>query len=348
MQPSLGLLLFSDYTLSDLVAHGRLSEELGYRYFWYTDVRFTRECYVGLAAVAAQTQRILLGTGVTDPYSRHAAITAASIATLDEFCAGRAILGLGTGGAGFREIGLERKLPVAAMRESVEIVRALLRGEKVTSQGKVVSIAGGQLNFKPVRDKIPVYFATHGAQVTRLAGQIADGVLIANTLNPAAFSFYLGQLDEGLAKAGRDKSNLDVGLRVEACISDNDEAAFAVMRKRVASRVVSQYPHWDYLDEIGIKLPQEFIDIAAEKEKTPDQAARATPLLPAEVVESMVLAGNVERCAQQLARGLNGRITQIAVRPHAAPGQKIADVIRAFAAEVVPRALKQWQAAGRA
>ena len=164
MRPSLGVLLYSDYSLVELVELGRLSEELGYRFFWYTDVRFTRECYLGLAAVAAKTQRMLLGTGVTDPYSRHPAITAATIATLDELCGGRAVLGLGTGGAGFREIGLERKLPVAAMRETVEMVRRLLRGEKVTSQGKVVSVADGRLNFKPVRDSIPVYFATHGAQ----------------------------------------------------------------------------------------------------------------------------------------------------------------------------------------
>jgi 5,10-methylenetetrahydromethanopterin reductase len=340
MTPALGVLLYSDYTLAELTELGRLSEELGYRFFWYTDVRFTRECYLGLAAVAAKTACIRLGTGVTDPYSRHPAITAATIATLDELCGGRAVLGLGTGGAGFREIGLERKLPVAAMRETVDAVRRLVRGEDVTSQGKVISIAGGRLNFKPVRDNIPIYFATHGARIARLAGQIADGVLIANTLNPAAFAFYLGQLDDGMTKAGRGASSLDIGLRVEACIADNDEAAFAVMRKRVASRVLTQYPHWEYLDEIGIKLPEEFVALASAKEKPAGHAERATQLLPARVVESMVLAGNAERCAQQLACGLNPRITQISVRPHAIAGQSVAAVIRAFAEHVVPRALE--------
>src|ERR1700744_2792109 len=117
--PALGLLLFSDYTTQELVDLAVLSEALGYRDFWYTDVRFARDCYLGLAAVAARTRTIRLGTGVTDPYSRHPALTASAIATLDEMSDGRAVLGLGTGGAGFRELGLERKLPVAALRETV-------------------------------------------------------------------------------------------------------------------------------------------------------------------------------------------------------------------------------------
>ena len=262
-----------------------LSETLGYRWFWYTDNRFARDCYLGLAAVAAKTQQIRLGTGVTDPYSRHPALTACAIATLDEMCGGRAVLGLGVGATGFRELGLDRKLPVAALRETVEIVRGLLRGEQVTLAGKVVGLAGGKLTFAPTRPDIPVYFATHGAQITRLAGQIADGVLIANTLAPPAFAHYLDRLDEGLARAGRDPAQFDIGLRVEACIADDDAAAFAVMRRRAAARLLGQYPHWEHLTELGIDLPPAFVELAqafAEPAhpRPPDAAERAAPLLP--------------------------------------------------------------------
>jgi 5,10-methylenetetrahydromethanopterin reductase len=318
MRPDLGVLLYSDYTTRELVELGELSEALGYRYFWYTDVRFARECYLGLAAVAMRTKRILLGTGVTDPYSRHPALTAAAIATLDEMSEGRAVLGLGTGGAGFREIGLERKLPVAAMRETVQIVRGLLRGENTTVEGKVCAITGGKLTFKPWRDAVPIHFATHGSQITRLCGQIADGVMIANTLVPEAFDFYIRQLDEGIAKAGRSIADVQVGLRVEACIADDDAAA--------------------YLEELGIELPQAFIDLAAEKK--PGAADQAAALFPAEAVPTMVVAGNAESAARQLARALGPRITQVTVRPHAVAGQSVAAVIRAFAEQVMPRALE--------
>jgi 5,10-methylenetetrahydromethanopterin reductase len=338
MAPDLGVLLYSDYTTRELVELGELSEALGYRYFWYTDVRFARECYLGLAAVAARTKRILLGTGVTDPYSRHPALTAAAIATLDEMSEGRAVLGLGTGGAGFKELGLERRLPVAAMRETVQIVRGLLGGGSATVEGKVVSISGGRLSFKPPRSAVPIHFATHGSQITKLCGQIADGVMIANTLVPEAFDFYIRHLDEGIAKAGRATADVDVGLRVEACIAEDDAAAFAVMRKRVATRVLAQYPHWDYLEELNITLPQAFVDLAAERK--PGAAEQAAALFPAEAVPTMVVAGNAESAARQLARALGPRITQVTVRPHTVAGQGVGEVIRAFAEQVMPRALE--------
>ncbi len=336
MPPALGVLLNADYATSELVELGRLSEAIGYRYLWYADVRLARECYLGLAAVAARTSTLLLGPGVTDPYSRHPAVTASTIATFDELAGGRALLGLGIGGAGFRELGIERKLPVAAMREAVQMVRDLLRGERVTREGKVVSLAGGSLSFKPLRARIPIYFATHGAQIARLAGEIADGVLIANTLVPEAFAFYVSQLEEGMAKAGRDPGSLDIGLRVEAAIAEDDDAAYAVMRLRAAQRVMTQYPHWDYLEALGLELPEAFVEIAARRD--PTLAREAAALLPGEIVESMVLAGNPERVAGQLARALGPKITQVTIRPHCIAGQSAASVVRSFAEEVFPRA----------
>jgi 5,10-methylenetetrahydromethanopterin reductase len=222
------------------------------------------------------------------------------------------------------------------MREAVAMIRGLLGGGEYAAQGKVVSLGAAKLSVKPVQARVPIYFATHGAQVTRLAGEVADGVLIANTLNPTAFEFYVNQIDTGMAKANRPPGAVDVGLRVEACIAADDEAAFAVMRRRVTSRVLAQYPHWEYLDAIGLRLPEAFAEIA----RRPDRAraeADAAPLMPREVVESMVLAGNAARCAEQLARGLHPRITHLTVRPHAVPGQDVADVIRVFAQDVVPR-----------
>jgi 5,10-methylenetetrahydromethanopterin reductase len=335
--PALGVLLYSDYTTDELVSLAKLCEAVGYQWFWYSDVRFARDCYLGLAAVAAQTSHIQLGPGVTDPYSRHPALTASAIATLDEICGGRAVLGLGVGAAGFRELGLQRTLPVAAMRETVKVIRALLRGETVTMQGKVITLTDGQMTFTPLRRNLPIYFATHGAQITRLAAQVADGVLIANTLAPAAFGHYLLQLDAGFARVAREASSFDIGLRVEACIADDHEAAFTVMRCRATARLLGQYPHWNHLTELGIALPPAFCELAQSRQ--PGATELAAPLLPREAVETMVLAGNAEGVAHQLARALHSRVSQLTVRPHAIKGQKIAEVIRSFAEQVVPRAL---------
>ena len=344
--PVLSVLLNAEYSTARLVELGRLSEDLGYRCLWYTDLRFAPDCFVGLAAVAAQTSRIRLGPGVVDPYSRHPSAIASAVATLDEMTGGRAVLGLGAGGQGLKQLGIEHRLPVAAMREAVEMIRRLLAGDQYAAAGKVISLGAAKLSVRPVQERLPIYFATHGAQVTRLAGEVADGVLIANTLDPRAFDFYLQQLEVGIARAGRPADAVDVGLRVEACIADDDEAAFRVMRRRVASRVLAQYPHWEYLDAIGLRLPEAFVEIARRPGAGVNAEAEAAPLVPREVVESMVLAGNAARCAEQLARGLGPRITHLTVRPHAVPGQDVGDVIRAFAQNVVPRVRRMKKSAG--
>lgn len=331
----IGVLLNAEYQAAELVRLGELAEALGYRSFWYTDVRMLRECYVGLAGVAMRTGRILLATGVTDPYSRHPAITAAAIATLDELSGGRAILGLGLGGAGFRELGIEKTLPVAALREAIGAIRGLLRGEEVTLAGKVVSLSQGRLQFTPLRPDIPIYIATQGAQIGRLAGELADGVLIANTASQAGLDTYLHRIAEGAAKAGRSLSDIDIHLRWEICISADEAAAIAVMQRRLAQRLVNSYPKWDFLATLGVAVPPAFAAIAARKDAAlSDEAAAALPL---EVVEASVLAGNPARVAARIKELLRPEVSGITIRPHACPGTGVDDVMRSFMTEVMPR-----------
>ena len=337
-----GVLLNSEYSARELASLGRLSEELGYDQLWYTDNRLFRECYLGLGALAAETSRIRLGPGVTDPYSRHPAVTAATMATLDELCGGRAILGLGVGGASFRELGLSTPRPLAALREAVDVIRRLLRGHEVTLEGKVVSLRGGRLQFAPVRNHIPVYFATHGAQIARLAGEIADGVLLGNILSPGGVDFYVSRVQEGAAKAGRPPESVDISLRPEVCVAEDEAAAFAVMRQRAATRLIWTYPHWEYLDHLEVTIPAGLAEVAARGDLS--EVERAAGLIPDAVVAATAAAGHPERVADQLAAAFRPGVTRVTIRAHALPGGGIAPVLRAFMEEVVPRIEKRLQA----
>jgi 5,10-methylenetetrahydromethanopterin reductase len=337
--PRLGVLLNAEYGAADLLRLGELAEELGYGDFFYVDVRFMRECYIGLASVAMRTRRLRLGTGVTDPYSRHPAITAASIATLDELSAGRAILGYGLGGAGFRELGIQKTLPVAALRESIDVIRRLWRGETVTLDGKVVSIANGRLEFKPKRDAIPIYIATQGEQISRLAGELADGVLIANTATEAGLDFYLRRITEGAAKTGRTLRDIDINLRWEICISPDEGAALRVMRRRLAQRLINGYPNWGFLKQLGVSVTPDFEALAARRD--PALLEQAVEALPIEVVHANMLAGNAERVASRIAPLLRPEVTGMTIRPHACPGTGIEEVMRSFVEDVMPLVAKR-------
>jgi alkanesulfonate monooxygenase SsuD/methylene tetrahydromethanopterin reductase-like flavin-dependent oxidoreductase (luciferase family) len=205
----------------------------------------------------------------------------------------------------------------------------------VTVAGKVVTLNKGKLQFTAPRPRIPIYFATQGARITELAGEVADGIMIPNTVLPSAIDFYLDGIRRGVSKAGRAMGEIDIALRFEVCISDDQAEAEAVMRRRMAARIAASYPHWDYLERLGITLPPEFVNVAAEKDLK--RATAAADILPAEVVERMVLAGDPERVAGQLSSALRPDVSRVIIRPHAPQGRSVAEVLRRFVTEVVPR-----------
>ena len=204
MTRTLGLLLTAEYTVPELIKLGQLGESLGYDTLWYTDLRLAPDCYLGLSVLAAHTERVRLGPCVSDPYTRHPAITASAIATLDELCGGRAVLGLGIGGQGFGELGLENNLPVAALREAVSVVRGLLGGETVNVQGKVVTLNQGRFSFTPVREHIPIYFATtRGSGVEAGRQNCRWGSHCQYLVTRLFFEGYVKHIGAGLASAGQ-------------------------------------------------------------------------------------------------------------------------------------------------
>jgi 5,10-methylenetetrahydromethanopterin reductase len=247
---------------------------------------------------------------------------------------GRAILGLGVGGAGLRNYGLAPVRPIAAMREAFTVCRGLLAGERVTVEGKVITARDLNLQWTPLHHRIPIYVATHGHQMTRLAGELADGILLANVLVPEALQSYLDLIEEGRARADRPDDAVTVSLRFEACICDDRDVAAEVMRRRVTSRLLSQYPHWEYLDSLGVALPEEFSELAAAKQ--PSDLTKAMALLPDDVLERTVLFGRPEDVVRQVAGVLRPEVGEITVRPHVVEGQSVEEVLMAFAKAVEP------------
>jgi len=155
-----GLLLLPSRPVSELVELAVGAETLGYDDLWLADERFFREAYTVLGLIAVRTSRIRVGPGVTDPYSRHPALTAMAIATLDEISGGRAILGLGAGVSGLRELGVDPSRSATAIREAVTLVRGLLAGQTVTLKGEVLSFTDGRLDIRAPRADVPIYVAS--------------------------------------------------------------------------------------------------------------------------------------------------------------------------------------------
>jgi 5,10-methylenetetrahydromethanopterin reductase len=281
---------------------------------------------------------VLLGPGVTNPYSRHAALIATAIATLDELSGGRARLGLGAGGTNHRALGVRREAPAAALREAVAVVRGLLAGERVTIDGRVVHAHGARLDFAPSRADIPVFIGARGPKVLELAGEVADGVIVGNIATRAGWSYALGRIEQGARRAGRDADSLDVCAWLYTCVADDARAAADAIAPMVGTSLITSRP---ILHELGVEMPSQF---AAAMQRAGwnldrDIVGDAARTLPPEVIAAFGLAGTPRDCRARLAALLDAfpQISEVAIVPFPAEGQAMLDVIARFIEEVAPQ-----------
>jgi 5,10-methylenetetrahydromethanopterin reductase len=328
------------YPPARLIRLAQLQEERGYDMFWYTDERFYREVFGGLTLVATNTQRIELGTLVTDPYIRHPAVTAMGMATLDEVSGGRAALGVGAGITGFEEMGIERRKPVQALREMVTLIRRLLAGETVDFHGEVFDFDRGRLGFRPTRASLPVYIASNGPLGLALAGEVADGVVMQGAVTDGVIDWMLEQVSAGAARAGRDLTDVDIVARVNVCISTNVDAATALMRRELARTVLMQQPGFVTFKAAGLDVPASLREAAARIGRTysagPGVLDSLAAMVPHEFVEALTLAGTVEHIAARVSGMVRRGISHITIAPFPL-NERVEDVIIGFAEEVMPR-----------
>ena len=323
---------------SRLIDLARLQEDCGYETFWLADERFFREVYTGLTLAALHTQRIQVGTLVTDPYSRHPALTAMALASLDEIAEGRAILGLGAGVSGFAEMRIARRRPAQAMRETMTIVRGLLRGETVPVQGEVITGDSIHLDFQPVRSQVPIYLASNGPMGLALAGELADGAVMQGAVAPALVEWFLAQVRRGAQHAGRDLHEIDVTARLNVCVHPDSRVAKDLMRPTIVRSLVAQQPHFRTFATAGLELPSALREQIGALGYThdPERLAPAAALVPDAFVDAVTLAGTIEEVAGRVLQLQQLGITHVLINP-LAPDDHIEQVIHTFAHEVMPR-----------
>jgi 5,10-methylenetetrahydromethanopterin reductase len=186
------------------------AERGGFSNLWITDHFNNRNVYATLAAASIYTDSIILGPGVTNPYMVNPVFTAQAVATLEEMAPGRVVLGIGAGDKTTLDtVGVEMRTPLAAIQESIAIIRGMLNGETVSHQGEVFRTAGVKFLFKT--RKIPVYVGAQGPKMLALAGRIGDGVLI-NACHPRDVEYAVTCVKEGVNQAGRKLGDVDVAV----------------------------------------------------------------------------------------------------------------------------------------
>jgi alkanesulfonate monooxygenase SsuD/methylene tetrahydromethanopterin reductase-like flavin-dependent oxidoreductase (luciferase family) len=226
---ALGSFIGIGKSLETALQRVELAERLGYESAYVTHIA-ARDSITTLMAYAARSERLRLGTGVTPIYSRTPVAMAQSFATLDEFSGGRAIVGLGVSHRPVVEAWYGQTIdkPLREMREYVEVVRAILRGEDPPQGGRFGS-AFHFMGFEP-RPDIPIYLAGLAPGMLRLAGEIADGVVLW-LCNPGYIrEMVVPSVAEGRAKAGKPAEGFDIVAAVPSAVTSEPDQAKAQLR----------------------------------------------------------------------------------------------------------------------
>jgi len=321
--------------VAQLVDMAEEVERLGYRHLWINDERLERDAFTVLAATAPRTKHILLGPGVTNPYSRHPALVATAVATLDELSGGRAVLGLGAGGTNHRALGIDRRAPVTALREAVEVIRGLWAGQAVSMDGRVVRAHEAKLDFAAARTRIPIYIGARGPRVLELAGAVADGVIVGNVATREGWSYALDRIAAGAENAGRNAHEIALTAWLYSCVADDEDEALDAIRPMAATSLVTSRP---VLSELGIEMPAEFRAGMEARGWRLDRESvtEAGAALPAAIVRRFGIAGTPETCRNRLGELLDAfpQISQVTIVPFGARGGTVLDTVRRFAGEV--------------
>lgn len=290
-------------SLGELAEVASRAEEAGFRTVWSAELH--RSAFVPIAVMSSSTSTIGLGTGVALAFTRSPMVTALSALDLDELSGGRLVLGLGSGVKRLNEDwhGVVWDRPVKRMRETVEIVRALVRGshlgDPITIEGEVASIRlrGYERPFPPERTSIPIYIGAVGPQMTRLSGRIGDGWLAHELGSPAFLAEQtLPHLEAGLAGGGRGRAEFDVVASACCVVLPDGREALRQTAGLVAFyasvRTYTEFFEFHGFGAEARKIQQLFRegDVEGMIAATPD-----------EMVDAVTLSGDPERAQEKLA-----------------------------------------------
>lgn len=283
--------------------YAKRAEQRGFEAVWQAESRLVREATVPMAAFAASTEHIKVGSGVVNTWSRNPGLLAATFVTLDDLAPGRVMLGLGAWWDPLaRKVGISRERPLQCMRETIDACRALFTLKEVSYEGDFVHLDGVRIDVvhgdASARD-IPIYVGATGPRMLELAGQIADGVLLNYMVSPSYNTQAMQHLDAGAKRAGRTLDDIDRPQLV-VCSLDADRTKALDAARLLLTQYLGQQPHIMKASGVDSSLIEE-INAVVDWPATPDQIEKAASLVPDDVVQLVSASGTPEECREKVA-----------------------------------------------
>ncbi len=296
----LSLVLYHGITSGpELHAYGRIAEDNGFDSLWVTERYFHEETFVMLGFLAAVTQRLKLGVGVVNPYTRNPALLAMASATLDRLSGGRFLLGLGRSE---RQV-IQDKMGIpygnsrTALVDTVRHLRQLFAGERVTATDGRNKLRSVRLATMPIQTRLPIYLAGIGAKGLRLVGEIADGVVLNAYVPPAYVRYAVKEICDAARAAGRDPQTIDIACMLVVRLTDDPANLYPTLKQRLVRLLEEEHVGEILLDKGGFD-PAILPALRATIKKGGEKAA--VKFITDEMVNAFYLVGPAEYCKARI------------------------------------------------
>ena len=293
MSERVALYLQDAHDLRQGLDYVRYAELRGFEAVWQAESRLVRDAIVPMAAYAAVTEHIKVGSGVINNWTRNIGLLAATFLTLDDLAPNRIICGIGAWWDPLaHNVGIERRKPLTAMRETVEVLRRLLKMERVTFHGEFHHVDGIELDVVHGRREprhVPIMIGATGDQMMELTGEIADGVVLNYCVPPEYNDRALEFLEKGAHKASRKLDDLDRPQLI-VCSVDNDHDRAIDTTRDLLTQYLAQQPHIAKASGVSPNVVTEIQSILGWP-ATREQIQKARHLVPEDLIHRITASG---------------------------------------------------------
>jgi 5,10-methylenetetrahydromethanopterin reductase len=293
MTERVALYLQDSHDLRDGMEYAKYAEEKGFEAVWQAESRLVRDAIVPMAAYAAVTTKLKVGSGVINNWTRNIGLLAATFLTLDDLAPNRVICGIGAWWDPLaKNVGIERRKPLLAMRETVEVMRRLLNMERVTFHGEFHHVDGIELDVVHGRREprnVPIMIGATGDLMMEMTGEIADGCVMNYCVAPEYNDKALELLEKGAEKAGRKIEDIDRPQLI-VCSVDEDHDKAIEYTKELLCQYLAQQPHIAKASNVSQEVISN-IQATLGWPATKEQINKAKHFVPDELVHKITASG---------------------------------------------------------
>lgn len=311
MTERMALYLQDAHDLRDGLEYVKYAEARGFEAVWQAESRLVRDAIVPMAAYAAVTDKLKVGSGVINNWTRNIGLLASTFLTLDDLAPNRIICGIGAWWDPLaRNVGIDRKKPLTAMKETVLILRRLLNMERVSFEGKFISVSDIELDVVHGRREprnVPIFIGATGDNMMELTGEIADGAVLNYCVPPEYNHKALELLASGAKKSGKNLDAIDRPQLI-VCSVDHDHDKAIDTTRGLLTQYLAQQPHIAKASGVSMDVVEKIQSILGWP-ATHEQIQNAKHLVPEDLIHRITASGTPEEAKKKVAEYVDNGCT---------------------------------------